>query len=746
MTGVNPVAVTVAWGAVVVVALLAVLTWRRRPPPQLWPGLFLFYVAAMVYCVGANMAALVATTLEARYVWLTVMFAGIMNIPPLLWLVVLGCAAWLGHRVRWAGRLARYGPFLIPVIFWPVRLTNPWHGLFSQPGLEDGDRFLPVWYVYLGLAYVVMLASIMTLIWLRWRTRRTPQAGHATLLLIALLIPWLTNVLAMSGVLTIETPNPTVIAICATGVLMAGGIYRQRLFALSRVTLQRLIDQDADAVVTLDEQGRLHYANGAAHGLLGADMLQPGATPLTELAPRLSAEDTPDDPYTPDTLMAQLQESPPTAHGHLFHFAHDRCEWLRIAAITARDPRGRLQGYSLRMEDVTEQVRREREEQELRARRQEGQRLESLGMMASGIAHDFNNLLVGVLGNAELLLMDADADAPRQEHLAQIREAAERAAALTAQMLAYSGRGFLSTAPIDLAQLVQRMRTLLPTLVPPRTMVEYVLDAVPRVTGDAAQLHQVVSAMCVNAGEALDDGGGTVTIRTGTCDLTPTDLPSLIPNDGAAPGPYAFVEVRDTGCGMDADTVTRIFDPFFSTKFTGRGLGLAAVHGIVRAHEGVIRVTSTPGEGTTVALFFPVAEAAATPRRTCAGPATEWRGSGTVLVVDDEEHIRDIASSFLEQMGFTVLTACDGREGVACFADHAADITAVLLDFTMPHMMGDAVYAELRRRAPELPITIMSGYTANDIPIEFAQDTHARFLAKPFRAQALTDTLRELLN
>ena len=234
-------------------------------------------------------------------------------------------------------------------------------------------------------------------------------------------------------------------------------------------------------------------------------------------------------------------------------------------------------------------------------------------------------------------------------------------------------------------------------------------------------------------------------MRTGTRELTKDDLASLTATNDTTPGTYAYLEISDTGPGIDPDTLQRIFDPFFTTKFTGRGLGLAAVHGIVRGHKGALSVESRPGAGATFTVFFPVAVTTSAPITPLKTTSADWRSSGTVLVVDDDEDIRDIATDFLEHLGFRVLTACDGREGLDRFKDHAADITAILLDLTMPVMRGDEAYEELRERDANVPIIIMSGYTEREMPSAFEQDTHARFLGKPFRRQALTDTLQELV-
>lgn len=395
--------------------------------------------------------------------------------------------------------------------------------------------------------------------------------------------------------------------------------------------------------------------------------------------------------------------------------------------------------------DISNRKEAEDERRRLAEQHRQAQKLESLGVLAGGIAHDFNNLLVGVLGNASLALMDLPPDSPVCGTLEQIQNAAQRAADLTNQMLAYSGKGKFVIEPVDINALIRDMAHLLDAMVPKKARVHYQLAERPvTIAADAAQIRQVIINLVSNAADALGEGPGDITLSTGTrhvsrAYLAETYLPEDLPE-----GQYVLLEVTDTARGMDAPTQARMFDPFFTTKFTGRGLGLAVVLGIVRGHRGAIRVSSTPGVGTTITVVFPQVEDAV-PAAQAAQPAAggqQWLGTGTVLVVDDEETVRAVTDKLLTRLGMKVLTAKDGKEGLDTFRQHADDIDLVLLDLTMPFLNGDEVFREIRRLDPDARVILMSGYDEQEATTRFASADLSGFLQKPFAAGDLTEKLR----
>jgi PAS domain S-box-containing protein len=380
---------------------------------------------------------------------------------------------------------------------------------------------------------------------------------------------------------------------------------------------------------------------------------------------------------------------------------------------------------------------RRRAEEQLRS----AQQLESLGALAGGIAHDFNNLLVGVLGNAGLALLELPDDSPARQAIHDIEISAQRAAELTRQMLAYSGRGQFKVEPVDLSAVVEEMAQLVRRVISTQTQLSLRLGRqVPPVTADITQLRQVVMNLITNASDALGGKEGTVTVETGAITADRAMLNATYLNEQLAPGEYVYLDVADTGSGMDAATKARIFEPFFTTKFAGRGLGLAAVLGIVRGHKGAIAVESVPGQGTRFRVLLPVAGGAG--ELAIAEGDTAGRGAGLVLLIDDEDSVRSLARRVLERSGYDVLEASSGEEALALFAEHAAGIRAVVLDLTMPGMSGEAAFQQLRQVRPDLPVIVSSGYAPDDD----GTMTGVPFLAKPYKPAELVKVIREAIS
>jgi two-component system cell cycle sensor histidine kinase/response regulator CckA len=366
------------------------------------------------------------------------------------------------------------------------------------------------------------------------------------------------------------------------------------------------------------------------------------------------------------------------------------------------------------------------------------QKLESIGVLAGGIAHDFNNLLHVVLGNADLARNHLPPDSPALETLDEVIRAARRASDLTRQLLAYSGKGAFVLRHLDLSREVREMATLLRTAISRQATLVWELNAdIPAISADETQIRQIVMNLITNASDALGDGSGTITLRTGTVQA----------DEPEASGKLVYLEVADTGIGMAPETLQRIFDPFFSTKFAGRGLGLAAVMGIVEAHHGLIRIRTAPGEGTAFRVLFPAAQVEADAAETPAFTPNGWRGNGTLLVVEDEEGVRVVAERMLEGLGFQVLAAEDGREALNIVAARGEALTAVLLDLSMPRMGGPETFRRLRAMQPRLPVVLMSGYTEEEVATQFLEGGPGpvAFLQKPFLPGDLAAVLRRVV-
>jgi PAS domain S-box-containing protein len=379
------------------------------------------------------------------------------------------------------------------------------------------------------------------------------------------------------------------------------------------------------------------------------------------------------------------------------------------------------------------------------------QKLESIGVLAGGIAHDFNNLLHVVLGNADIALSNLAAGSPAREPIEEVVRATLRAADLTRQLLAYSGKGAFVVRHLDLSTEVREMATLLRTGISKQATLAWELSPVlPAVSADPTQIRQIVMNLITNASDALGDRPGTITLRTGVTRLEDLDdqhfgvrVEGEDPVDGSD-GPLVYLEIGDTGSGMTPDTLSRIFDPFFSTKFTGRGLGLAAVMGIVRSHHGLIRVRTAPGEGTAFRVLFPAVTGTARKIGKATAGRSDWQGSGTILVVEDEEGVREVAERILQEIGFQTIGAEDGRRALEIMDEVGDSVTAVLLDLSMPRMGGAETFRRLRALRPELPILMMSGYTEQVVAPQFSGSGPGvtGFLQKPFLAEDLIAVLR----
>ncbi len=396
------------------------------------------------------------------------------------------------------------------------------------------------------------------------------------------------------------------------------------------------------------------------------------------------------------------------------------------------------------LQDVTTRKEAEAEHAALAAKIQHSQKLESLGVLAGGIAHDFNNLLTSVLGNADLALDVLPRASPARANLEDIETAARNAAELCRQMLAYSGKGRFQSQVLDLRSVVEEMGHLLSASVSKRAELRYTFpDELLCIQGDPAQVRQVIMNLITNASEAIGENSGVIHVRAGAMTCDEADLRGIWSGGELSPGRFVWLEVSDTGVGMDEATIKRLFDPFFTTKFTGRGLGLAAVQGIMRGHHGAIEVRSQPGKGATFKLLFP-----ATDRHPSTIPpsvgARGWRGEGTVLLVDDEEIVRRIGRAILERAGLTVITANDGEQALEAFRQ-ARDIVCIVLDLTMPRMDGETCFRELQRLSPGVKVLLSSGYTETEVVSRFGGKGLAGFVQKPYRAADLLATVRSVV-
>lgn len=383
---------------------------------------------------------------------------------------------------------------------------------------------------------------------------------------------------------------------------------------------------------------------------------------------------------------------------------------------------------------ISEHEKTERERQDLERQLLQAQKTEGVGLLAGGIAHDYNNILTGILGNAKLAMDDLPADSPVRETIQQIEYGASRAAYLTDQLLTYGGESATQTQVLDLSRLVRDMAGLMEVAVSKSIELKLNLEAdLPAIQADMGQLRHVVLNLVTNASEALEDQRGTVAVRTGTRECSAEYLEAGFNDDPLEPGQYVYVSVDDTGPGMDEETLARICDPFFSTKFPGRGLGLSAVLGIVRGHGGTLRVESQLSAGTRVMVLLPIATDLAPEEAV----TSEGKTGDAVLIVDDEELVRRVAANILGRAGYHVIEAESGESALEAYHEHANVVTDVLLDLTLPGLNGDAVLQELRQLNPALHIAVASGKATTEIIDVLGTDANVPIIRKPYRPDDL---------
>jgi PAS domain S-box-containing protein len=371
----------------------------------------------------------------------------------------------------------------------------------------------------------------------------------------------------------------------------------------------------------------------------------------------------------------------------------------------------------------------------------DAERLESLGLLAGGIAHDFNDLLVSVLGNAELLLLSEGLAGGVRVPLTLIQRAARSAAELTRQLLMYSGQGSVALAPVQLPRVVAEGLESLRNRIDRRVQLRAeITHEVPSIEADRGQILQLVTSLVSNALEAVD-GSGVIIVRTRTEQLSARALERYPHSSAVGPGAFAVLQVQDSGPGIEPNLLPRVFEPFFTTKPASRGLGLSSALAIVHAHRGALRVLSKPGEGTTVEVALPLSAPRGDFEQRGSGDEEEWRGSGPVLLIDDDDLVRGVVERLLTRLGFTVTAANGGEMGVRILRDRAREFEFVLLDWMMPDLSGERVLESLRQWAPELPVIVMSGYSSETLALH---DEHVTRVQKPMGFPELQEIIQSI--
>ncbi|HUP02890.1 MAG TPA: PAS domain S-box protein [Bryobacteraceae bacterium] len=506
----------------------------------------------------------------------------------------------------------------------------------------------------------------------------------------------------------------------------------------SRAKLEAALASMTDAVFIADKEGRYVEFNEAFarfYRFAGKDEC---ARTLTEY-PKLMDAFLPDGSVAPLDMWSvprALRGETATNVEYSLRRKDTGESWVGSYSFgPIRDTKGEIVGAVVVARDITEQKQAEE-------RLRQAQKLESLGLLAGGVAHDFNNLLVGIIGGASLAEELLPADHEAVSLIRSVVKTGEQAAHLTRQMLAYSGRGRFLLEALNLTQMIPEIVDLVRTSISKKIALHLDLASeMPSIEADRGQVQQVFMNLTLNAAEAIGSHDGLITIKTGVRQVDEAFLQAHPEWQTLQTGPFAYLEVRDTGSGMDEATKRKIFDPFFSTKFTGRGLGLAAVAGIMRGHRGAVIVESEPGRGSMFTAFFP-ASAAPAGRGASVPVRTALRGSGTVLIVDDEAVVRAMAKTALERHGYAVLIADGGEAAVDLCKRHPGEIALVILDLSMPRMSGEEALPALRRIRPDIKVLISSGFSEAEAMSVFAGQRVSGFVQKPYTATRLAERVK----
>jgi len=408
--------------------------------------------------------------------------------------------------------------------------------------------------------------------------------------------------------------------------------------------------------------------------------------------------------------------------------------------------KGREVFYSMGM-DIDARLRAEEERKILEGRLIHSQKLESMGLLASGIAHDFNNILMAVSGNADLIMMEIQDNSPIRDYVIEIAKASHRASELCRQLMTFAGKGSFSKVKVDLNAIIRDMAKMLEVSIPKKVKLKIDLASeLPAIEADPSQIRQILLNLVINAAEAIGLGNGEVVVSTSVAECNREFLKSIWLHEELNEGIYISLKIIDNGQGMDQTALTKIFDPFYSTKFLGRGLGLAVVLGIVKRHNGALKVESEPGRGTTFQVLLPhsssLLEDECIPEIPC---REEKTARGTVMVVDDEATVLKLAGRILSKLGYGVISCGKGSEAVEIFRKNEPSIDVVVLDLTMPDMDGMDVYSELEKIRPGIKVLLSSGYSEGDVMSRVAGRGIRGFIQKPYEIETLRKKLGEIM-
>lgn len=497
--------------------------------------------------------------------------------------------------------------------------------------------------------------------------------------------------------------------------------------------IKKVIEQADEAIIITDVAGIVEYVNPAFERLSGYSKEESIGQPPSIIKSGKQS----------DKFYKQLWSNILSGQTYYADFINRRKDGELYTVAQTIFPffneSGEIEGFAGLQRDITQSKK-------IADKLQHADRVESLGVLAGGIAHDFNNILTSIMGNASLAKMQVESSHPVFEHLDSIESASLSAADLCRQMLAYSGKGQFVIRAINISRKIEKMGQLINISVSKIITLKYQLtDELPLIEADVAQVQQVILNLLTNASEAIGEESGIISVSTGIMEASNEYLKSSYCEPNIQAGRFVFLEVSDTGCGMTAEVQKKIFDSFFTTKFTGRGLGMSAMLGIINAHKGAMRIYSKPNSGTTIRVLFPVAEKQQTDSLQ-KELNIETQNHGTILLIDDENNVREITAAMLEQMGADVIKAVGGENGIHLYQQYQHDIDLVLLDLTMPDMNGHDCFRELQRINPNVKVIITSGYSEQESMQRFDGKYPNGFIQKPFTPEQLIKTFSKVIS
>ncbi len=672
-----------------------------------------------------------AESTERAQLWARLLHLGLGMLPAVIYHLNVTTAG-LAHDHRRGIRI-HYACAVGVTVFcltWPDLLAEPRRFAWGPYPQYTAWGAIPVGFLFLVFVEVLGLYRRA----LRLQPRGTPYHEKARAFYHGNLLATLAGVDFLAAFGLPVYPIGFVVMTVMHAATMFGSIRYRLIEITAEIAAERVLHTMPDGLLVSDNQELVRLANPAAGRLLGRDVDDLLNRPIQAVTTEVALLDAFEAVRTPE----------PTTREVGFESADGRSRVVTVSGTRVDDRSGWPVGGIFLLHDLTEQRQAEQETHRLEGWVRQTQRMESLGIMAGGIAHDFNNILSAILGSSEMARLKLPGDSPLQEELATISRSVEHAAELTDQLLTYAGRGTSLEEPVDLQALIGEMTGLLRSAISKKARLETRLaDDLPTILGDRGQLRQVILNLVTNASEALDGATGTIVVQTDVVDARASDEPGP-----AEPRRKVRLRVTDTGSGMDGETRARVFDPFFTTKFAGRGLGLATVLGIVQGHGGEIRVESQPGAGARFEVRFPARteESAAMVAAGAPGRSRpDWRGSGLVLLADDEAAVRSPVRNLLMTLGFGVEEACDGADALETFRARMNDFRLVVLDLTMPALGGREVFAEIRQLSPSMPVVFMSGYS-EALGAAQLEDRATAFLHKPFDLAALARKIRETMD